>query len=104
MSSGTSSTLGEALAPPPVPREDATLGAPGGGGRGWALLRALGVPGAIVVLFVLLAIFGPWIAPQDPLSIDSLQRNLPPLSEGHLLGTDYLGRDMLSRLLAGARL
>jgi len=52
---------------------------------------------------VLAAILAPLIAPHDPLEQDILARLLPP-QEGYLLGTDYFGRDILSRLLYGARI
>jgi len=70
---------------------------------------------AVVGLFLVIAllfcgIFGPLIAPW-PYQEQDLQavfangnRPLPPLSPGHLLGTDQLGRDLLSRLLDGARI
>ncbi|MGF9762346.1 ABC transporter permease [Microvirga sp. 0TCS3.31] len=62
---------------------------------------------AIVVVVVLAALFGPWITPFDPDIQDITQRLLPPLSrtdEGlHVLGTDALGRDVLSRLILGSR-
>ncbi|MBN2552733.1 MAG: ABC transporter permease [Spirochaetales bacterium] len=57
---------------------------------------------AFVVLFVVLGLFAPWIAPYDPDAVDLLYRNSPP-SRAHWLGTDVLGRDMLSRLIYGAR-
>jgi peptide/nickel transport system permease protein len=61
----------------------------------------------IVVVVVMAALFGPWITPFDPDIQDITQRLLPPLSrtdEGlHVLGTDALGRDMLSRLILGSR-
>ncbi|AEM41240.1 ABC transporter permease [Ketogulonicigenium vulgare] len=50
----------------------------------------------------LLAIFAPLIAPYDPLAIDMFAIEEPP-SATHLLGTDEVGRDVLSRLLFGAR-
>ena len=55
---------------------------------------------AVLVLLALLAAFGPALAPYDPL-LDS-QTVLAGPSWDHWLGTDYLGRDVLSRLLAGA--
>lgn len=58
--------------------------------------------GVIVSIFVLCAIFAPWVAPHDPFKI-SLQRVLQPPSFEHPLGTDQLGRDMLSRIIYGAR-
>lgn len=56
----------------------------------------------VMLLFIILATFAPWLAPMDPVEIhprDSLQR---PGSE-YLLGADRLGRDQLSRLMYGAR-
>jgi len=62
--------------------------------------------GALIVILLLLAmaILAPWIVPQDPYKGMTLRRLRPPGSEGYLLGTDELGRDMLSRLIYGARL
>ena len=57
---------------------------------------------AIVTLVVVAALFAPLVAPYDPLEQDVLDRLKPP-SPDHLLGTDYYGRDTLSRLLYGAR-
>ncbi|MCF3932246.1 ABC transporter permease [Acuticoccus sp. M5D2P5] len=55
-------------------------------------------------LFVcLLAILAPWIAPYDPIDQNILFRLKPPSAE-HWLGTDYYGRDTLSRILYGARI
>lgn len=73
------------------------------------ILRLLGDPIAIavtVVLFLLLilALAGPWIAPVDPYQTSMLKRLKAIGTPGHLLGTDELGRDMLSRLIVGARL
>ena len=64
-------------------------------------LAAIGV--VLVVVFVLCAIFAPWLAPQDPVRID-LPNRLDPPSARHLCGTDELGRDILSRLIWGARI
>jgi peptide/nickel transport system permease protein len=59
--------------------------------------------GAIVLLLlVLVALFAPWLAPKDPLQQDIALRLRPP-GPGHWLGTDTLGRDILSRLIYGAR-
>ncbi len=58
----------------------------------------------VIVLLLLMAVFAPWIAPQDPYKGMTLRRLRPPGTEGYLLGTDELGRDMLSRLIHGARL
>lgn len=69
--------------------------------------RRLNVPLIVgLVMFVLIvaaAVFAPLLAPADPLAQDILHPRLAPFSPGHLLGTDTLGRDVLSRLLYGAR-
>lgn len=59
--------------------------------------------GALVAILALTAIFGPFAAHADPLAID-LARALAPPGPGHWLGCDSLGRDMLARVLWGARL
>ena len=64
-------------------------------------LAAIGV--ALVILFIILAIFAPWVAPQDPARIDLPSRLSPP-SSSHWCGTDEIGRDMLSRLIYGSRI
>src|SRR5262245_50689752 len=58
----------------------------------------------VIVLLVLMAILAPLIAPHDPYRGMALRRLRPPGTEGYPLGTDELGRDMLSRLIYGARL
>ncbi len=62
--------------------------------------------GAAVVVtgLLLLAVLGPWLAPADPYAASMLKRLAPIGSAGNLLGSDELGRDMLSRLIVGARL
>jgi len=66
--------------------------------------RPLGIVSASVILFVLaLAVFGPALAPYDPLEGDVRSILAGPSAE-HWLGTDALGRDVLSRLLAGSTL
>jgi peptide/nickel transport system permease protein len=59
----------------------------------------------MIVVVVLLALAAPWLAPFDPLKAvsDSFGEPLPP-GPRYLLGTDELGRDVLSRLLYGARI
>ena len=68
-------------------------------------LAALGL--GIVLLALVAAVFGAAIAPHDPDEQDIMQRLLPPFSQGEeslfWLGTDALGRDVLSRLIVGAR-
>ena len=64
----------------------------------------LAVAGVVMIaLFTLLALFGPWIAPQDPAYID-LPARLQAPSTAHWFGTDELGRDILSRVIYGARI
>ncbi|MBB3113278.1 peptide/nickel transport system permease protein [Paenibacillus phyllosphaerae] len=58
----------------------------------------------IVTLFVLSAVGARWIAPYDPAQIDMMFPNLPAGSEGHLLGTDELGRDIFSRLIYSSQI
>ena len=73
----------------------------------WArLLRNKGAVAGlgIILLFIVLAIFAPLIVPHDPIEQNISIRKSPPFTEDHLLGTDELGRDMLSRLIYGARL
>jgi peptide/nickel transport system permease protein len=65
-------------------------------------------PTALICLVILLAIilaavFAPWISPEDPYKTSMLRRLKPPLTPGHVLGTDELGRDMLARLIYGGR-
>jgi peptide/nickel transport system permease protein len=60
--------------------------------------------GLVVLGLLILAVFGPALAPADPYASSVLKRLKAIGAEGHLLGTDELGRDMLSRLIVGARL
>jgi peptide/nickel transport system permease protein len=74
-------------------------------GRDWLGLAATGV----LVTIILVAIFGPLIEPYPPNEQNLTDRLAPPAwdaggSSAHLLGTDELGRDMLSRIIAGARI
>lgn len=76
-------------------------------------LRKIGVlhysMATILAVMVLLPVFAPWIVPYDPTKSDLLARLTPPIwveggSSAHVLGTDQLGRDILSRLIYGARI
>jgi len=58
---------------------------------------------ALVAVFVVFALFAPWIAPQNTSSIDLPSRLQPP-SGAHWFGTDELGRDIFSRVIYGARI
>jgi peptide/nickel transport system permease protein len=65
--------------------------------------------GAIVLAIILVAIFAPFLTPYDPFAQDLTQRLIPPVwaakgNWAHLLGTDGLGRDYLTRLMYGARI
>lgn len=64
-------------------------------------LAAVGV--VLIVIFVVFALFAPWIAPQDPAAID-LPGRLHAPSRAQWFGTDELGRDILSRVIYGARI
>ena len=71
----------------------------------WRALMAepLGIIGGVIVLaFVLMAVFAPWLAPHDPVKIDVMHKFSGPSLE-HWAGTDQLGRDLLSRIIYGAR-
>ncbi len=81
------------------------------------VLRALrgyqAIPAAIIAVYILAGMFGPWVAPFDPADYSIRDRHSPPLSatgDGiddasrlYVLGTDMLGRDVLSLWLHGAR-
>jgi len=82
-------------------------------GDAWSRLRRnkLALVGGFVVAFLLLvAVFGPYLTPYGYQAQDfnTLAQNnyqpIPPLKFGHILGTDNLGRDLLSRLMDGARI
>ena len=81
-------------------------------GRGSVKRRAgarLWLSAGWLTVLVLAALLAPWIAPKDPLAQDLFLGRLPPFWEtgaepGYYLGTDSLGRDVLSRMLYGARL
>jgi peptide/nickel transport system permease protein len=90
---------------------DEVADVPGRAKRRWSL-RALGAApllgGAIATLFLVAAVFAPALAPHDPNyqffdGLTMIGEPLPPGSPPYLLGTDTLGRDMLSRLMYGAR-
>ncbi|HZU18895.1 MAG TPA: ABC transporter permease [Candidatus Dormibacteraeota bacterium] len=90
---------GRDAAPDLLPRPPAVVGA-------WRALtarrrHALGL--AMVAGLVLMALVGPLLAPYDPIA-QQLSDQLQPPSLHHWLGTDQFGRDILSRILAGARL
>ena len=65
--------------------------------------RAAMIGGITILLLIILAVFAPWIAPYS-YSYQNLDIGASAPSAEHLLGTDVLGRDLLSRLLYGARI
>jgi peptide/nickel transport system permease protein len=66
--------------------------------------RPLAVVGLVVALtFILVAIFAPVVAPYSASATDFNATLAPPFTDGHLLGTDELGRDVLSRIIWGSR-
>jgi len=60
--------------------------------------------GGILLVIAVAALFAPWIAPADPNQTSIVNRLRPPGTPGHLLGTDEVGRDLLSRVIWGGRL
>ena len=60
------------------------------------------VAAAVLILFVLIAIFGPLVWQVDPLK-QSVMKKYGPMTAAHPLGTDNLGRDTLARMIYGAR-
>jgi len=71
--------------------------------RRFARNRAAVAGLGLVLFFLLMAVFGPWLAPRDPLK-QQLDGSLAGPSWSHGLGRDELGRDILSRILYGARI
>ena len=61
------------------------------------------VGGGLVTFLVLMALTAPWISPYDPIAVD-VQQALEPPGGAHWLGTDDLGRDVLSRVIWGSRI
>jgi peptide/nickel transport system permease protein len=91
------------LSDAPQTRRQARLGAIY---QGWLTFRAnkLAMLGLIVLIALIgMALLAPWIAPQSPYAQNLADRLQPP-SSAHWLGTDALGRDILSRLIHGSRI
>jgi peptide/nickel transport system permease protein len=86
---------------PAAPRADATARA---AARRLVTRNRLAVASALLlVLAAAAAVLAPWLPLTDPDAVDTANRLKPPLTAGHVLGTDEFGRDMLSRLVWGAR-
>ena len=72
------------------------------------LKRAPKIPTVILGILLAFGLFGQWLAPHDPISIDLAKSFTPPVwheggSASNILGTDKLGRDILSRVIIGSR-
>jgi peptide/nickel transport system permease protein len=90
--------------PNPASRRQAKLGQMW---LAWLRIRRnrLAMAGLIIVgLLLAVAALAPWISPHDPLAQDLSRRLLPPGTPGNILGTDDFGRDILSRIIHGARI
>jgi peptide/nickel transport system permease protein len=93
-------------APAPAP---ATIPAPREAGRQSRVIRRLRrnplavLSFAVLLIATLVAVFAPWLAPYAPEQTDFANTFAPPGTPGHLLGTDDLGRDVLSRIILGLR-
>lgn len=89
-----------------TPREQPTMEEPGALIQFWRQMRGnpMGMFGLVlVVLIVLSAVFASWIVPYDPNQI-LVGPKLAPPSWSHWMGTDHLGRDLLSRVIMGGRI
>ncbi len=67
------------------------------------------IAGGFILILIVVAILAPWIAPKNPLEQDLMLGTLPPAGyagsePGHFMGTDELGRDVLSRVIYGTRI
>jgi peptide/nickel transport system permease protein len=99
----------DSLIPAPASMPEVPSG-PGPFARQWRILRyVVGenplsvIAAGLFVAFVLLALFGPWLAPYDPLA-SHVGPPLSPPNLAHWFGTDALGRDILSRVIVATRL
>jgi peptide/nickel transport system permease protein len=91
----------------PAPPEQADHGASVLGIGAWLKEALRGAPTlslVVLTLAMICALCAPWIAPADPIVGNLAESLQPPGSAGHLLGTDNQGRDLLSRLIYGARI
>jgi peptide/nickel transport system permease protein len=70
--------------------------------RVWLTRKVVALGTFLIAGLLITAIFAPWLAPYDPYKIN-LRETLRPPSEAHLLGTDIIGRDILSRIIYGSR-
>jgi peptide/nickel transport system permease protein len=89
-----------------APIEPLTVSAPLGRRSFWRAFLGEPVAAAsftVLALIVLAALLAPWLGLPDPVRGSLVDRLQPPLTPGHLLGTDEFGRDLLSRVVWGAR-
>jgi peptide/nickel transport system permease protein len=98
-----SNAIAATIAPTADRPESVTLPPPSGFIRRFARNRVALVSLIVLVLIVLIAVFAPVLAPHDP-ARSSLRNILKPPSAAYLLGSDDLGRDVLSRLMFAGRL
>jgi peptide/nickel transport system permease protein len=70
----------------------------------WRRYPSLVIGAAILLAAIAAAVFGPLITPYDPTAVDIVNTLAGPFTPGHPLGTDAFGRDILSRILNGARI
>jgi peptide/nickel transport system permease protein len=99
MSSTPAASLSPSGSPSPLQGRGARQNILDFGRRHVAVAIAFG----LVALLFVVALLAPFISPHNPLTVTPDDAYLRPLSPGHLLGTDELGRDLLSRVLWGAR-
>src|SRR5512135_37628 len=70
--------------------------------RVWMGRRVVAVGTGVILILIFTAVFAPWLAPYDPYK-PNLRETLRSPSLTHPLGTDALGRDLLSRIIYGSR-
>ncbi|MCA1646509.1 MAG: ABC transporter permease [Chloroflexi bacterium] len=96
------SSIQESVAPKPAAGADVALPRRPGLLTRMRASRRLMIGAAVFVLMVVAAVIGPTVAPHDPLEINP-RLTLRTFAPGYLLGTDEFGRDLLSRMIYGAR-
>ena len=101
----TSTAAEEPILTGDVRSKPAGLAAVGSAVGSFARRKPLGAIGAVVIILaVMVAILAPWVAPHNPEGVGIAKKFSPPGTESAPLGTDHIGRDILSRLIHGARI